>query len=240
LDRLDEQGVDEPWEVAATLAEAGVTLEDLTELAEHVPAEALADALAWLSGGIDSDRIVIEINAAAGRISELVESIKTYSHMDRSREHKPTDVRVGIDSTLTMLGHKLKKKAIRIAREYDEDLPLIPANAGELNQVWTNLIDNAIDAVDEGGQLRLRATLSDLSVAVEIIDDGPGIPEEIRSNIFEPFFTTKDVGVGTGLGLGIANRIVKTHQGHIEVRSKPGHTVMCVRLPVAPRSPDSD
>ncbi len=238
LEWLEDHGVAEPWEVAATFNEANLSLEDLEDVARNVPEAALPDALAWLRGGINSDRIVEEIRAAAVRISELVASIKTYSHMDRSAEHKPTDVRLGVDNTLKMLGHKLKGKEIRLVREYQDDLPLIPANAGELNQVWTNLLDNAIDAVDQGGELILRARLNDLWVEVEIVDDGPGIPEEIRSHIFEPFFTTKDVGVGTGLGLGIAMRIVETHQGHIEVRSTPGRTVMCVRLPVARSSPD--
>ena len=120
---------------------------------------------------------------------------------------------------------------------YEEALPLIPANAGELNQVWTNLIDNAIDAMGTGGRLTLRAGTADLWVEVEIEDDGPGIPEDLRSVIFEPFFTTKEVGVGTGLGLGIGQRIDRTHQGHIEVRSRPGETVMCVRLPIERISP---
>ena len=237
LEWLESHGVAEPWEVAATFNEANLSVEDLEDLSRNVPEAALADVLAWLGGGIDSDRIVEEIKSAAGRISELVASIKTYSHMDRSAEHKLTDVRLGVDNTLKMLGHKLKEKEIRLVREYQDDLPLIPANAGELNQVWTNLLDNAIDAVDQGGVLILRARLNDLWVEVEIVDDGPGIPEEIRSHIFEPFFTTKDVGVGTGLGLGIARRIVETHQGHIEVKSRPGETCMCVRLPVARTSP---
>jgi signal transduction histidine kinase len=147
-------------------------------------------------------------------------------------------VRPGVDNTLKMLGHKLKEKEIRLAREYQDDLPLIPANEGELNQVWTNLLDNAIDAMDQGGELILKARRNDLWIEVEIIDDGPGIPDEILSRIFEPFFTTKDVGVGTGLGLGIARRIVTTHQGDIEVKSRPGKTNMCVRLPIARTSPE--
>ncbi len=238
LEWLEDHDVNEPWEVAAAFNEANLTPEDLEDLARHVPAAALTDALAWLSGGISSDRIVEEIKGAAGRISELVASIKTYSHMDRSSEHKPTDVRLGVDNTLKMLGHKVKAKEIGVEREYQDDLPLIPANAGELNQVWTNLLDNAIDAVDQGGELILRARLNDLWVDVEIVDDGPGIPEEILSHIFEPFFTTKDVGVGTGLGLGVAMRIGQTHQGHIEVKSKPGQTSMSVRLPVDRTSPE--
>jgi len=238
LDWLEGHDVAEPWDVAATFNEANLTLEDLEDVSRVVPEAALTEVLAWLSGGISSDRIVEEIKGAAGRISELVASIKTYSHMDRSSEHKPTDVRLGVDNTLQMLGHKVKAKEIRVLREYQDDLPLIPANAGELNQVWTNLLDNAIDAVDQGGELILRARLNDLWVDVEIVDDGPGIPEEILSHIFEPFFTTKDVGVGTGLGLGIAMRIVQTHQGHIEVKSKPGQTSMLVRLPVDRTSPE--
>jgi signal transduction histidine kinase len=231
---LEMLGVEQPWEVAASLADAGVTAPDVEELTGHVPSAAMPDALVWLAVGLESDRLTEEIGDAVGRISDLVSSIKTYSHMDRSREHKPTDVREGIDDTLRMLGHKLRQKAIRLRRNYAEDVPLIPANAGELNQVWTNLIDNAADAVDEGGAVALRVRRNDTWVEVDVADDGPGIPEEVRSRIFEPFFTTKEVGVGTGLGLGIANRIVKIHQGHIEVRSKPGETVMCVRLPVSP------
>lgn len=236
-DWLEEHDVSEPWDVAATFAESGVELAELTRVTDGVPDEALGDVLAWLSGGIESDRIVSEIHAAAERISDLVASIKTYSHMDRSSDHRPTDVRKGLDNTLTMLGHKLKKKSIAVERAYEEELPLIAANAGELNQVWTNLIDNAVDAMGEGGTLSLRASSNDMWVEVEVMDDGPGIPDGVRSRIFEPFFTTKDVGVGTGLGLGIAQRIVRTHQGDIEVRSRPGETMMCVRLPVGRASP---
>ncbi len=234
---LEDIGVDRAWEIAATLVESGVTVDDLTEIAGLVPETALVDVLRWLSGGIESDRLVTEINTAAGRVSELVSSVKTYSQMDRSREHKPTDVRTGLDNTLTMLGHELRQKQIRVTRDYLDNTPPVPANEGELNQVWTNLIDNAIDAVSEGGVITLRIRTSDVWLEVEVVDDGPGIPDEIQRRIFEPFFTTKDVGVGTGLGLGIAQLIVRTHQGHIEVRSRPGETVMCVRLPMVRPSP---
>ena len=231
---MERMGVDEAWEVAASLTDAGLTVDDVQALAEYVPSTALEDALRWLRVGTESDQLTGEIGEAAGRITDLVASIKTYAHMDRSREHKPTDVREGIDNTLRMLGHKLGRKSIRLSRRYAENLPLVTAHAGELNQVWTNLIDNALDALDEGGSLEVRAGRNDAWVEVEIVDDGPGIPEDVRPRIFEPFFTTKEVGVGTGLGLGIANRIVKTHQGHMEVRSRPGETVMIVRLPVEP------
>jgi signal transduction histidine kinase len=234
---LEGRGVEGAWEMAPTFADIGLEVDDLARATQGVPEEALEDVVAWLAGGIESDRMVLEINQAAGRISDLVASIKTYSHMDRSQDHKPTDVRAGLDNTLTMLGHKVKARSIAVMREYEEDLPLVPANAGELNQVWTNLIDNAVDAMGDEGRLTLRAKTNDLWIEVEIEDDGPGIPPEMRSVIFEPFFTTKEVGVGTGLGLGIAQRIVRTHQGHIEVRSRPRETVMCVRLPIERMSP---
>jgi signal transduction histidine kinase len=157
--------------------------------------------------------------------------------MDRSPEHKPTDVREGIDNTLTLLGHKIKKKSIDLTRDYEDGLPLVSANAGELNQVWTNLVDNAIDAVQEGGKIRIEARSDEAHVTVNIIDDGHGIPEELRSRVFEPFFTTKRVGDGTGLGLDIAMRIVKTHRGSLAIASTWGQTTAQVQLPVSPDSP---
>jgi len=237
LEWLETRGVAEPWEIAGSLVDVYATLEDLDALAASLPSDALGDALLWLACGIDSDRLVGDIHAASGRISELIASVKTYSHMDRSPAHRETDVRPGLDSTLTMLGHRLKDKAITVEREFEADLPLIPANEGELNQIWTNLIDNAIDAATAGGRLIVRAYRNDIWVEIEIVDDGDGIPDDILSQIFEPFFTTKEVGVGTGLGLGIAMRIARTHQGQIEARSKPGETVMSVRLPITPSAP---
>jgi signal transduction histidine kinase len=235
-DWLEERGVPEPWRLAATFADVGLGVGALEESARAIPAAALGDALVWLEGGLSAERTVAEISSASERISSLIASIKTYSHMDRSSEHKPTDVREGLDNTLTMLAHKIRKKDIRLSRSYQEDLPRIPANAGELNQVWTNLIDNAIDAVGEGGALGVEAKQSDGSVVVNVIDDGPGIPDDLRAHIFEPFFTTKGVGEGTGLGLDIALRIVRIHRGRIDVESRPGRTEMRVLLPVSPEA----
>jgi signal transduction histidine kinase len=181
-----------------------------------------------------------EIASAAARMSDLVSSIKTYSHMDRSHEHKPLDVREGLDNTLTMMGHKIKANDIAVERDYQEDLPAIPGNAGELNQVWTNLIDNASDAMTSGGVLRLAAHAKDASVEVQIIDSGTGIPHDVRPHMFEPFFTTKDVGEGTGLGLDIAMRIVRAHQGQIDVDSRAGRTEMRVLLPRSSAAPVGD
>ena len=229
---LEDRGVAEGWEIAGTFADAGLGVEDLEEFEGKVPAVALGDALGWVECGIAAERMVGEIASSSERITTLITSVKTYSHMDRSSEHKLTDVREGLDSTLTMLRHKLEKKNIRLSRNYEEDLPMIPANAGELNQVWTNLIDNAIDAMGEGGELSIEAKQDESRVGVDVIDDGPGIPDDLRPRIFDPFFTTKGVGEGSGLGLDIALRIVRTHRGHVDVRSKPGRTEMRVHLPV--------
>jgi len=230
-DWLDDHGVADGWDIAGTFADAGMGVEDLSSLSDKVPADALGDALVWINCGLTAEKVVAEIASAAERISSLITSVKTYSHMDRSSEHRPTNVRDGLDNTLEMLAHKLGKKGIRLERNYQEDLPVIPAHAGELNQVWTNLIDNAIDAMHEGGTLTIEACEGETGIVVRVIDDGHGIPEDLGQHIFDPFFTTKEVGEGTGLGLDIASRIIRTHRGHIDVDSKPGRTEMSVHLP---------
>ena len=230
---LEARGVTQGWEIAGTFADAGIGVEDIESFEGKIPAVALVDALGWVECGIAAERMVAEIGSSSERITSLITSVKTYSHMDRSSEHKLTDVREGLDNTITMLRHKLERKNIRLARNYEEDLPMIPANAGELNQVWTNLIDNAIDVMEEGGELLIETKQNESRVEVDVIDDGPGIPDDVRPRIFDPFFTTKGVGEGSGLGLDIAQRIVRTHGGHIDVRSKPGRTEMRVKLPIS-------
>lgn len=229
---LERQGVSGAWEIAGVFIDTGLSVDDLERISDTIPNDSLSDVLSWVAGNIEIDRMVAEIYSSAGQISELVSSVKLYSHMDRSPEHKPTDVREGLDNTLIMFGHKLKQKNIRVRRDYQDDLPTIPGNAGELNQVWTNLIDNALDALADDGELSIEIRTDHWGVVVKIIDNGSGIPEDIRPRIFDPFFTTKDVGEGTGLGLDIARRIVHTHRGQIEARSKPGKTEMYVRLPI--------
>ena len=156
--------------------------------------------------------------------------------MDQAPEQE-VDVRAGLDSTLTMLAHKVKRGDVRVVREYDPELPRVTAHGSELNQVWTNLIVNALDALDGAGTLTLRALRDADRVLVEVGDDGPGVPEEIQARIFEPFFTTKDVGEGTGLGLDVSYRIVVTqHHGDLRVVSRPGDTRFQVRLPLEPRT----
>ncbi len=230
---LEECGVEGAWELAPSLVGAGLDTARLDEVAESFDAGSLGDVLRWLAATLAAAGLLGEIHRGASRISELVGAVKTYSHMDRAALRE-VDVHEGLESTLVMLGHKLKKGGVTVARDYDPSLPPISARAGELNQVWTNLLDNAVDAAtDGGGRVAIRTSRENDRVLVEVADDGPGIPAEVRDRIFEPFFSTKDVGEGTGLGLDIARRIVVgTHKGDIRVRSRPGDTRFQVRLPV--------
>ncbi|MEM6264626.1 MAG: HAMP domain-containing sensor histidine kinase, partial [Bacteroidota bacterium] len=180
-----------------------------------------------------TERLVDEIEQASRRISDLVKSIKSYTHMDQAIQLDAVDIRPGIENTLTMLGHKLKKKQIEVDLEIPEDLPQVHGIVGELNQVWTNLLDNAIDALPKGGLINIKAfCLPDL-VRVKLIDNGTGIPEEVQSRIFEPFFTTKGIGEGTGLGLDIVKKVLHNHKGSIDLNSEPGRTEFCISLPIS-------
>lgn len=232
-DWLEDRGIRSAYTMADTFVEAGFQLECLDEIAQETPEDALEDLLCWVEGHTAIFNLVREISSAAERISSLVESVKSYSHMDRANNKQFTDVREGLEITLKMLGHKLKQKNIEVIRKYADDAPAILGMPGELNQVWTNLIDNAIDAIKgEGGKLEIETRRTNFGVLICITDNGSGIPEEIQSRIFEPFFTTKSVGEGTGLGLDIAHRIInRQHQGYIEVDSRPGKTTFQVSIP---------
>jgi signal transduction histidine kinase len=190
-----------------------------------------ADAFRWLSAGLDVESLVGELRSSAGRISQLVGAMKDYSHLDKG-PFESIDIHDGLDSTLVILAHKLKK-GVTVVRDYDRTLPKICAQGGELNQVWTNIIHNAVDAMGGKGTLTIHTSLDRDCVLVEISDTGPGIPPDLQRRIFEPFFTTKDVGQGTGLGLDISYRIVvRRHHGDIRVESKPGDTRFQVWLPI--------
>ena len=236
-DWLEEYGVPRPWVLAETFVDVGLCQGDMAKWAESGPDGSLANVLEWVEANLAADRLIAEIGEAGTRISDLVASVKAYSHMDRGLGKQPTDLRVGLDNTLRILGHEIKAKKLTVERTIPEDLPAVFGYAGELNQVWTNLLDNAIDAAPEGGRIRIEAEKDDGAVEVRIIDNGGGIPEEIRDRIFEPFYTTKPVGEGTGLGLDIVQRIVtQQHAGSITVDSKPGQTIFTVILPVTPPS----
>jgi len=183
-------------------------------------------------------QLLDEVGQSTGRISEIVRAVKAYSYVDTS-SLRAADVHEGIENSLTVLGHKLRESKVAVVRQYDRSLPPIQTFGTELNQVWTNLLDNAADAMaPAGGTIRIRTSpLGDAGheVGVEITDTGPGIPAEIRGKIFDPFFTTKGAGKGTGLGLEIVKRIVGRHQGALELTSRPGETRFLVRLPVQPK-----
>jgi signal transduction histidine kinase len=190
----------------------------------------IGDALRRVASVVTIFGLIHEIDNSTKRISDLVSAIKRYSYMDQAAMQE-VNLRDDIENTLKIFGHWLKK-GITVSREYDENTPRVCAYGSELNQVWTNLIDNAIDAMNGSGELRIRTWRELDCAAVAIGDNGPGIPEEIRSRIFDPFFTTKGVGEGTGLGLDTAMRIVQKHHGNIELKTKPGDTKFIVRLPI--------
>lgn len=231
-DWLEAHGVADGWKLSPALVGAGLDTVWLDTVVENVPADTIGEVLTWLTGTLTGVGLLNEIEHGAERISELVKAIKDYSYMDQA-PLQDVDVHEGLESTLTMLKHKLKQGVV-VTREYDRSLPRISAYGSELNQVWTNLIDNAIDAMGGQGQIWVRTRCEHDQVLVEIADNGPGIPPDIQHRIFEPFFTTKGVGEGTGLGLDITYRtVVSKHKGGISVFSNPGDTRFQVRLPIA-------
>jgi signal transduction histidine kinase len=229
-DWLELRHVEDAWSVASSLAEAGLDVTRLEEVGRRFPTEAIPDVLARISLSLQVGNLVEEIESATSRISELVKAVKEYSYMDQSPVQE-IDIHQGLDSTLLILKHQLKQ-GVNVVREYDRTLPKICARASELNQLWTNLIDNAIAAMDSKGELRIRTARELECALVEIQDNGPGIAPEIRDRIFDPFFTTKQVGDGSGLGLDMVRRIVQGHHGDVRFESKPGDTRFQVRLPL--------
>ncbi|HYH29975.1 MAG TPA: ATP-binding protein [Pseudonocardia sp.] len=233
-DWLDDHGVDGGWELAPVFVAGGLGVEDLEAVHAAANETTLEGAIRWLAYTVETESLLREILDATSRISDLVLAAKQYSQMDRA-PHRFVDVHEGLDATLVMFGRKLGDEAgVGIVKEYDRTLPLVPAYPAELNQVWTNIIDNAIDAMDGSGTLTVRTGRVDDCVEVEIGDTGAGIAPEVRARIFEPFFTTKGVGRGTGLGLDVSYRVVVTrHRGDISVTSEPGDTRFRVRLPIS-------
>jgi signal transduction histidine kinase len=228
---MDVHGLDAGWELAATFATAGIGIEQLDRLASVIRSDTLEQALSWLEATLTSRELLQTIEHASDSISSLVHSIKEYSYMDKAQLQE-IDIHDGIESTLAILKHRLKGQ-IQVVRAYDLSVPRICAYGSELNQVWTNILDNAIDALEGKGEIRIRTWQEGAFVCVEIADNGPGIPANIQSRIFEPFFTTKGVGKGTGLGLDTTYRIVvNEHRGTISVASGPGETHFYICLPL--------
>jgi signal transduction histidine kinase len=230
---LETNQIAEPWKLAPTFASAGLDAESLQRLADKLPTQVRNEALLWLEAQLTLRSLLREVEESTGRIGDLVKAMKSYTYVDRGAVQE-VDIHEGIMNTLTILKHKMK--SAKVETRFAPNLPVIQAHGSELNQVWTNLIDNAIHAVKGTGHITVTTRGENSHVVVEIADNGTGIPPEVQGHIFEPFFTTKGVGSGTGLGLVISNRIVADrHGGEIEFESQPGNTVFRVRLPLQPR-----
>ncbi|MGW3168535.1 ATP-binding protein [Streptomyces sp. NPDC001153] len=240
-DWLEDHGIGQAWQVAPTFVQAGLDVDWLDQVAAAVDEEILAGAIGWLNYTIETELLMNEIEDSTTRISHLVDAAKQYSQLDRA-PYRVVDVHELLDSTLLMLSGKIGA-GIEVVKEYDRTLPPVPAYPAELNQVWTNLIDNAVSAINGAGgtgTLTVRTALDHERLQVEFQDTGPGVPPEIKDRIFDPFFTTKPVGEGTGLGLDISWRIVvNKHHGSLRVESVPGDTRFQVLLPLTAETPDT-
>jgi signal transduction histidine kinase len=230
LGRLEELGVPEPWTVAPPLAAAGLDRAWLARV-EEAAGDAAGGVLRWIAASLSAHALAGELCESTAQMSALVGAVKAYAYMDRG-ERVEVDLHEGLETTLVVLGHKLKKTEINVVRDYDRSLPKLTVRGSELNQVWTNLLDNAIDAVGDKGTITVATHSNGNCAIVEISDDGPGIPPDVRDRIFDSFVTTKGVGAGTGLGLATARQIVvDRHHGSLTVDSEPGHTTFHVSLP---------
>ncbi|MFL5831780.1 MAG: sensor histidine kinase [Solirubrobacteraceae bacterium] len=231
LETLERHNVAEPWRVTEPLTAAGIDAEWLERLADAA-GPATGAAIAWIAASLTARGLATEIAESTDRMGKLVKAIKAYAFMDRG-ELVETDIHEGLETTLVVLGHKVKHTTIKVKRDYDRTLPKLTLRGSELNQVWTNLLANAIEALGESGTITITTARDGVCARVDITDDGPGIPEAIRDRVFDPFFTTKDVGEGTGLGLDTARRIVTDRLGgSIEFESQPGATTFHVWLPL--------
>ena len=230
---LENHDIDDAYDWVETFADYQLNVSELEQVESWVQQKDLVPILGWINQVLTTEKLVNEIEEASRRINALVSSVKEYTHMDQAPEKQKTDIHIGIRNTLTMLNHKLKKNNVKVIENFQPDLPLANIFVSEMNQVWTNLIDNAIDAMEGRSENILTiTTLTDRDfINVVIQDNGPGIPDEIKDNIFDPFFTTKSIGKGTGIGLEVVDRIVRNHHGKIELKSKPGKTEFKICLP---------
>ncbi|MDQ6776126.1 MAG: ATP-binding protein, partial [Actinomycetota bacterium] len=232
LARLEALGVEEAWRLAEPLVAAGVDQSWLDRVAE-IGGPATSAALRWVAATLTAGRLAAELEESTERMTALVGAVKSYAYTDRGGVVE-VDLHEGLQTTLVVLGHKLKHTEIDVLRDYDRTLPKLTVRGSELNQVWTNLLDNAIDAVGGRGTITITTRQDANWVVVEITDNGPGIPDQIAERIFDPFFTTKDVGRGTGLGLATARRIVvDRHDGLLTLDTRPGRTTFRVQLPLS-------
>jgi signal transduction histidine kinase len=234
-DWLEDHDVD--VSLADALAETAMTADALDGLARTLDGPALEPALRWVAAGCSARQLATELEEAASRIFDLVSAVKGFTHMDQTPVAGPVDIRQGLMQTVIVLKAKARAKSLSVDVAVAPDLPPVQGIGGELNQVWSNLIDNALDAARDSGRVEIRADHNGGKVVVRVVDDGPGIPLDLRDRVFDPFFTTKPVGQGTGLGLDIARRLVRKHDGEIEIESEPGRTEFRVSLPVTAGGP---
>jgi signal transduction histidine kinase len=233
-DWFDDHGIENALEIAENFVEFGFNEDDFDFFVEHIPEKDLQPVIHWINNNLVTEKMVADIHDAAERIGKLVASVKNFTHMDRSPDKQLADLHSGIRNTLTMLNHKVKKSKIEYKEDFDVNIPPVKILVSELNQVWTNLIDNALDALEnnEKPRLTIKTRAENGFIKVHIIDNGPGIPKDIQSKIFDPFFTTKEMGKGTGLGLDVVNRIVAQHNGKVTLNSGPGNTDFEVCIPI--------
>ena len=228
-DYLDELGVEDGWDIAPVFVAAGITADNMREFVSNLPQHAVGDILHWACNGLNVAMLLDEIENSTERISELVKAVKSYTYMDRAPTQN-VDINENLVNTLKVMHYRVKD--MQVVRQLDPNLPQITGRGGELNQVFTNIIDNAVDATEGQGQLTITTRDEQGFVMVEITDNGSGIPEDVLPRIFEPFYTTKGVGEGTGMGLELSYRIISEHNGTIEVQSQPGQTRFIIRLPI--------
>jgi signal transduction histidine kinase len=231
IEWADSHAVD--TECATTFLDTTVTTDDLDVIAEAVPSDRLSDMIRWLADSVKAEQLAEDIAMASRRVSDLVKSLKNYTRMDQDDDMQEVAINESIRNTLTILQHKVRKNDIVVHQELDETLPAIMGFPGELTQIWTNIIDNALDAMKSGGELTVKTVTEPQCVVFSVIDSGPGIPAEHLERIFDPFFTTKDVGEGTGVGLDVVQKVVQLHKGTIKVDSKPGRTEFRISFPRA-------
>ncbi len=228
---LEEKGFEDGYEFAEIFVEYRLDKDKLDNLYSICGKENFKTVVEWFDNMLTTEKLVSEIDLAAKRINNLVASVKSYSHMDRSPDKQPADLSEGILTTLVILNSKIKEKNVTIEKNFRKNLPKVSIFISEMNQVWTNILDNALDVLNEKGEIKISVYVEGDFIKIAFTDNGPGIPENIQRKIFDPFFTTKSIGQGTGLGLDIAQKIVQKHNGKIELKSKPGETTFTVCLP---------